>query len=109
MTGVSSIVTLWPWPFPLRSMLTREDLFSSTAPCGDGALFDKSCSDQANEMGQPQHQPLFENPKQGKLRTKVENGECNHSLHDGVASVLSSEPFCYSRASLPLSVCCCEI
>lgn len=26
-------------------------------------------------MGQAQHQPLFENPKQGKLRTKVENGE----------------------------------
>ncbi|XP_039944032.1 double-stranded RNA-specific adenosine deaminase isoform X1 [Hirundo rustica] len=50
-------------------------LYVSTAPCGDGALFDKSCSDQANEMGQPQHQPLFENSKQGKLRTKVENGE----------------------------------
>ncbi|XP_066194060.1 double-stranded RNA-specific adenosine deaminase isoform X2 [Sylvia atricapilla] len=50
-------------------------LYVSTAPCGDGALFDKSCSDQANEMGLPQHQPLFENPKQGKLRTKVENGE----------------------------------
>ncbi|NWI07280.1 DSRAD deaminase, partial [Tichodroma muraria] len=50
-------------------------LYISTAPCGDGALFDKSCSDQANEMGQPQHQPLFENSKQGKLRTKVENGE----------------------------------
>ncbi|NXM59465.1 DSRAD deaminase, partial [Illadopsis cleaveri] len=50
-------------------------LYISTAPCGDGALFDKSCSDRANEMGQPQHQPLFENPKQGKLRTKVENGE----------------------------------
>ncbi|NWW32476.1 DSRAD deaminase, partial [Panurus biarmicus] len=50
-------------------------LYVSTAPCGDGALFDKSCSDQANEMGQLQHQPLFENPKQGKLRTKVENGE----------------------------------
>ncbi|NWV14309.1 DSRAD deaminase, partial [Ptilonorhynchus violaceus] len=50
-------------------------LYISTAPCGDGALFDKSCSDQASERGQPQHQPLFENPKQGKLRTKVENGE----------------------------------
>ncbi|KFQ82876.1 Double-stranded RNA-specific adenosine deaminase, partial [Phoenicopterus ruber ruber] len=50
-------------------------LFSSTAPCGDGALFDKSCSDQASVVGQAQHQPLFENPKQGKLRTKVENGE----------------------------------
>ncbi|NXA95531.1 DSRAD deaminase, partial [Melanocharis versteri] len=50
-------------------------LYISTAPCGDGALFDKSCSDQVNEVGQPQHQPLFENPKQGKLRTKVENGE----------------------------------
>ncbi|NXH42637.1 DSRAD deaminase, partial [Dicaeum eximium] len=50
-------------------------LYISTAPCGDGALFDKSCSDQANGMGQPQHQPLFENPRQGKLRTKVENGE----------------------------------
>ncbi|NXF13047.1 DSRAD deaminase, partial [Smithornis capensis] len=50
-------------------------LYVSTAPCGDGALFDKSCSDQASVVGQPQHQPLFENPKQGKLRTKVENGE----------------------------------
>ncbi|XP_066466233.1 double-stranded RNA-specific adenosine deaminase isoform X2 [Tiliqua scincoides] len=50
-------------------------LYISTAPCGDGALFDKSCSDQANSAGEGQHQPLFENPKQGKLRTKVENGE----------------------------------
>ncbi|XP_044304423.1 double-stranded RNA-specific adenosine deaminase isoform X2 [Varanus komodoensis] len=50
-------------------------LYISTAPCGDGALFDKSCSDQANTTGEGQHQPLFENPKQGKLRTKVENGE----------------------------------
>ncbi|XP_054038556.1 double-stranded RNA-specific adenosine deaminase isoform X2 [Rissa tridactyla] len=50
-------------------------LYVSTAPCGDGALFDKSCSDQASVVGQAQHQPLFENPKQGKLRTKVENGE----------------------------------
>uniref|UniRef100_A0ABM5F4N5 Double-stranded RNA-specific adenosine deaminase isoform X4 n=1 Tax=Pogona vitticeps TaxID=103695 RepID=A0ABM5F4N5_9SAUR len=50
-------------------------LYISTAPCGDGALFDKSCSDQASTAGEGQHQPLFENPKQGKLRTKVENGE----------------------------------
>ncbi|NXW23319.1 DSRAD deaminase, partial [Circaetus pectoralis] len=50
-------------------------LYVSTAPCGDGALFDKSCSDQASVVGPAQHQPLFENPKQGKLRTKVENGE----------------------------------
>ncbi|XP_015274600.1 PREDICTED: double-stranded RNA-specific adenosine deaminase isoform X2 [Gekko japonicus] len=50
-------------------------LYISTAPCGDGALFDKSCSDQANAVGEGPHQPLFENPKQGKLRTKVENGE----------------------------------
>lgn len=52
-------------------------------------------------MGQAQHQPLFENPKQGKLRTKVENGECVCSLHGGVAPVLSSEPFWSSRVSLP--------
>ncbi|NXY22028.1 DSRAD deaminase, partial [Atrichornis clamosus] len=58
----------------IKSSITFH-LYISTAPCGDGALFDKSCSDQASEMGQPQHQPLFENPKQGKLRTKVENGE----------------------------------
>ncbi|XP_060109479.1 double-stranded RNA-specific adenosine deaminase [Heteronotia binoei] len=50
-------------------------LYISTAPCGDGALFDKSCSDPANSVGEGPHQPLFENPKQGKLRTKVENGE----------------------------------
>ncbi|XP_054850593.1 double-stranded RNA-specific adenosine deaminase isoform X2 [Eublepharis macularius] len=50
-------------------------LYISTAPCGDGALFDKSCTDQANTEGDGPHQPLFENPKQGKLRTKVENGE----------------------------------
>lgn len=48
-------------------------LTHSTAPCGDGALFDKSCS-EAGDEGQG-HQPLFENAKQGKLRTKVENGE----------------------------------
>ncbi|XP_075048875.1 double-stranded RNA-specific adenosine deaminase isoform X2 [Mixophyes fleayi] len=50
-------------------------LYISTAPCGDGALFDKSCSDQPCVVGDMKHYPLFENPKQGKLRTKVENGE----------------------------------
>ncbi|XP_040020981.2 double-stranded RNA-specific adenosine deaminase [Gasterosteus aculeatus] len=48
-------------------------LYISTAPCGDGALFDKSCSESGDEV--EGHQPLFENAKQGKLRTKVENGE----------------------------------
>uniref|UniRef100_I3JGJ6 Adenosine deaminase RNA specific n=1 Tax=Oreochromis niloticus TaxID=8128 RepID=I3JGJ6_ORENI len=48
-------------------------LYISTAPCGDGALFDKSCSEAGDEA--QGHQPLFENVKQGKLRTKVENGE----------------------------------
>ncbi|KAM5293929.1 double-stranded RNA-specific adenosine deaminase isoform 3-T3 [Glossophaga mutica] len=50
-------------------------LYISTAPCGDGALFDKSCSDCAVESTDSRHYPVFENPKQGKLRTKVENGE----------------------------------
>ncbi|KAL2771645.1 double-stranded RNA-specific adenosine deaminase isoform c [Daubentonia madagascariensis] len=50
-------------------------LYISTAPCGDGALFDKSCSDRAVESTDSCHYPVFENPKQGKLRTKVENGE----------------------------------
>ncbi|XP_055257732.1 double-stranded RNA-specific adenosine deaminase isoform X5 [Moschus berezovskii] len=50
-------------------------LYISTAPCGDGALFDKSCSDRALENTDSRHYPVFENPKQGKLRTKVENGE----------------------------------
>ncbi|KAL4636157.1 double-stranded RNA-specific adenosine deaminase-like [Arapaima gigas] len=49
-------------------------LYISTAPCGDGALFDKSCSEAAVPTGSG-HMPLFENVKQGKLRTKVENGE----------------------------------
>lgn len=49
-------------------------LYISTAPCGDGALFDKSCSETADENVSG-HMPLFENVKQGKLRTKVENGE----------------------------------
>ncbi|XP_045439300.1 double-stranded RNA-specific adenosine deaminase isoform X6 [Pipistrellus kuhlii] len=49
-------------------------LYISTAPCGDGALFDKSCSDRTVESTD-RHYPVFENPKQGKLRTKVENGE----------------------------------
>ncbi|XP_051722695.1 double-stranded RNA-specific adenosine deaminase [Ctenopharyngodon idella] len=49
-------------------------LYISTAPCGDGALFDKSCSEAAEENVSG-HMPLFENVKQGKLRTKVENGE----------------------------------
>uniref|UniRef100_A0A1A8TXV0 Adenosine deaminase, RNA-specific n=1 Tax=Nothobranchius furzeri TaxID=105023 RepID=A0A1A8TXV0_NOTFU len=48
-------------------------LYISTAPCGDGALFDKSCSEAGDDA--QGHQPLFENAKQGKLRTKVENGE----------------------------------
>lgn len=46
----------------------------STAPCGDGALFDKSSTELAEVTGSA-HMPLFENVKQGKLRTKVENGE----------------------------------
>ncbi|XP_053460194.1 double-stranded RNA-specific adenosine deaminase isoform X3 [Nycticebus coucang] len=50
-------------------------LYISTAPCGDGALFDKSCNDRAMEYTDSSHRPVFENPKQGKLRTKVENGE----------------------------------
>nr|XP_032824857.1 double-stranded RNA-specific adenosine deaminase isoform X2 [Petromyzon marinus] len=49
-------------------------LYISTAPCGDGAIFDKTCSDGA--AGDPHtHAPIFDNNKQGKLRTKVENGE----------------------------------
>uniref|UniRef100_UPI00358F6A76 double-stranded RNA-specific adenosine deaminase-like isoform X2 n=1 Tax=Myxine glutinosa TaxID=7769 RepID=UPI00358F6A76 len=48
-------------------------LYISTAPCGDSALFDKSCNDPPEES--MFHQPLFENNKQGKLRTKVESGE----------------------------------
>lgn len=55
-------------------------LSCSTAPCGDGALFDKSCSDRAVESTD-RHYPVFENPKQGKLRTKVENGECPPPPH----------------------------
>ena len=58
----------------IKSSITFH-LYISTAPCGDGALFDKSCSDQASVVGPAEHQPLFENSKQGKLRTKVENGE----------------------------------
>ncbi|XP_051901929.1 double-stranded RNA-specific adenosine deaminase [Pristis pectinata] len=50
-------------------------LYISTAPCGDGALFDKSCSEPPTKEGDDSHHPLFENTKQGKLRTKVENGE----------------------------------
>ncbi|XP_067831972.1 double-stranded RNA-specific adenosine deaminase [Heptranchias perlo] len=50
-------------------------LYISTAPCGDGALFDKSCSEPPRKEGDESHHPLFENMKQGKLRTKVENGE----------------------------------
>lgn len=50
-------------------------LYVSTAPCGDGALFDKSCSEPPSTEGDITHHPIFENPKQGKLRTKVENGK----------------------------------
>lgn len=52
----------------------------STAPCGDGALFDKSCSELAEVTGSA-HMPVFENAKQGKLRTKVENGELFSHLY----------------------------
>lgn len=45
--------------------------------------------------GQAQHQPLFENPKQGKLRTKVENGEC---LRSGAVDWLQSSPLSPSGA-----------
>lgn len=60
---------------PSAWLLTGALSARSTAPCGDGALFDKSCSDRAVESTD-RHYPVFENPKQGKLRTKVENGEC---------------------------------
>lgn len=56
--------------------LSPFSLILSTAPCGDGALFDKSCSEAGDEA--QGHQPLFENVKQGKLRTKVENGEARY-------------------------------
>lgn len=55
------------------SYVPSDSVTDSTAPCGDGALFDKSCSEAGDEI--EGHQPLFENAKQGKLRTKVENGE----------------------------------
>lgn len=70
-------------------------LSPSTAPCGDGALFDKSCSDQASTVGKSQHQPLFENPKQGKLRTKVENGE---SCRPREQLCLALSPVCVSHS-----------
>lgn len=62
-------------PSPGSWRVLTKPLFCSTAPCGDGALFDKSCSDRAVESTDSRHYPVFENPKQGKLRTKVENGE----------------------------------
>lgn len=90
-------------------------LAHSTAPCGDGALFDKSCSETGDES--KGHQPLFENVKQGKLRTKVENGErritpliCVLSLWRKVVTSVSAgfcgrlfqvkEPSQWSRAPL---------
>ena len=54
-------------------------LYISTAPCGDSALFAKS--DLSNDVivdttsDEHRHHPLFENKKQGILRTKVENGK----------------------------------
>lgn len=65
---------------PLPGRVLTGALSCSTAPCGDGALFDKSCSDRAVESTD-RHYPVFENPKQGKLRTKVENGECTPPPH----------------------------
>lgn len=62
--------------FSGRQPLISFSFIHSTAPCGDGALFDKSCSETGDEI--KGHQPLFENVKQGKLRTKVENGEEQH-------------------------------
>ncbi|CAK8675624.1 unnamed protein product [Clavelina lepadiformis] len=52
-------------------------LYISTAPCGDSALFTKSDLRPAEPQGlnHGEHQPLFDNKKQGILRTKVENGE----------------------------------
>uniref|UniRef100_G1SVD5 Double-stranded RNA-specific adenosine deaminase n=1 Tax=Oryctolagus cuniculus TaxID=9986 RepID=G1SVD5_RABIT len=63
-------------------------LYISTAPCGDGALFDKSCSDRNVESTDSRHYPVFENPKQGKLRTKVENG------------------YLFSQGHLTRAICC---
>ncbi|KAG7231531.1 hypothetical protein INR49_011578, partial [Caranx melampygus] len=60
------------------SYVSSDYVIDSTAPCGDGALFDKSCKRAGDEI--EGHQPLFENAKQGKLRTKVENGRHEH-LH----------------------------
>ena len=53
-------------------------LYISTAPCGDSALFTKSDLRPAEPQGlnHGEHQPLFDNKKQGILRTKVENGQC---------------------------------
>ncbi|XP_077972507.1 double-stranded RNA-specific adenosine deaminase-like isoform X1 [Styela clava] len=53
-------------------------LFINTAPCGDSAIFAPSdaATDQPGQDGSDGlHHPVFENNKQGLLRTKVENGE----------------------------------
>ncbi|XP_061435902.1 double-stranded RNA-specific adenosine deaminase-like [Lethenteron reissneri] len=52
-------------------------LYISTAPGGDGAIFDKTASEPADGGGSSggPHRPLFDNARQGKLRTKIENGE----------------------------------
>ncbi|KAL7978098.1 hypothetical protein Chor_005085 [Crotalus horridus] len=54
----------------------------------DDVSFHLYISEQANAAGEGQHQPLFENPKQGKLRTKVENG------------------YLYSQGHLTRAICC---
>lgn len=52
-------------------------LYISTAPCGDSAIFapsDINTDQQDQAGGDGKHHPIFENKKQGVLRTKVENG-----------------------------------
>ena len=47
-------------------------LYINTAPCGDGATFSRTDRDLRMMS---EHFPLFDNAKQGILRTKVENGK----------------------------------
>ncbi|XP_021342857.1 double-stranded RNA-specific adenosine deaminase-like isoform X2 [Mizuhopecten yessoensis] len=74
-------------------------LYISTAPCGDGATFTHS-SGQSEVEPDGSHNPIFDDNKQGLLRTKVEQGTLYNHGHIARAMCCRLEKSCRIR-SLP--------
>ncbi|XP_033749858.1 double-stranded RNA-specific adenosine deaminase-like [Pecten maximus] len=82
--------------------------YISTAPCGDGAIFTHSTgTSSALHDGHHHHHPIFDDTKQGLLRTKVEQGE-GQIPFKGVDGVVSYQGLDVVRPGERLRVMSCS-